>query len=406
MKILCVFGQHNYGDPDRGLGYEYSNFIPALKNFGHEVLFFESLNKSCYQDYADMNRQLLQAVESEQPDIIFCVLMTYEIWLETLQLIRDGSDAALIHWATDDSWKYEQFSRFVAPAFDLYATTYASALEKSKADGMGHFRLTQWAADSSRMSAPLKSGECRYQVSFIGSNYGNRSRWVEDLRQRGIHVDTFGYGWPSGPVDADDIAGMMRQSIISLNFADSGIVIEAGKAVHNRQIKARVFEVPGAGGLLATESAEHLGDYYEAGKEIIVFDNADDLAEKIEYLLAHPDKRDAIALAGHAKTEAEHSYERRFSPLIEQVMKRRKARGSVLQGIDFDKFESIAQSHRAHFLLYFLKFILLLPCTLIWGKQRGARAARRFLFEFSWRYLGKKTYSATNWAGRIFYKQS
>ena len=75
MKVLCVFGQHNYGEPARGLGYEYSNFIPALKNLGHEVLFFESLNKSKYADYADMNWQLLQIVEAEKPDLIFCELV-------------------------------------------------------------------------------------------------------------------------------------------------------------------------------------------------------------------------------------------------------------------------------------------------------------------------------------------
>jgi len=74
MKILCVFGQHNYGDPKRGLGYEYANFIPPLRNLGHEVVFFESLNKSEYKDYAELNRTLLNAVQREQPDVIFlCV---------------------------------------------------------------------------------------------------------------------------------------------------------------------------------------------------------------------------------------------------------------------------------------------------------------------------------------------
>ncbi len=406
MKVLCVFGKHNYGDLERGLGYEYTNFIPALKNLGHEVLFFESLNKSCYQNFADMNRQLLQTVEREQPDIIFCVLMTYEIWLETLQLIREGNDAALIHWATDDSWKYEQFSRFMAPAFDLYATTYPSAIEKSAADGLDNFTLTQWAADSSRMGPPLKSEQCRYQVSFVGSCYGNRTQWVDDLKQRGINVETFGFGWPNGPVAAEEIAGIMRNSQLSLNFGDSGVVIENGKPVRSRQIKARVFEVPGAGGLLLTESAAHMEDFYVADEEIVVFDGIDDLVEKIEFLLSHPDKRDAIALAGFERTKNEHSYEARFMPLIEQALECRKARCVAGHGIDFNAFEEIAKSYQLHPLLYLLKYLLLLPCLLIWGKQRGPRAARRFLFEFSWRFLGKKTYSATNWPGRLFYKQS
>jgi len=406
MKILCVFGQYNYGNPGRGLGYEYSNFIPALKNLGHEVLFFESLNKSKYANFADMNRQLLQMVDQEKPDMIFCVLMTYEIWLETLQLIREGSDAALIHWATDDSWKYEQASRFLAPMFDLHATTYPSAVAKAAKDGLDNFVLSQWAADSSRMAPPLRADQCRYQVSFVGSTYGNRKQWVEDLKQRGIQVDVFGYGWPNGTVAAEEIAGIMRSSQVSLNFGDSGVVIVDGKPVRSRQIKARVFEVPGAGGLLVTENADHLEDYFLPGEEIIVFNDIDDLVEKVEHLLSHPDERDAIARAGYARTKSEHSYEARFEPLIKQAVERREKRPVMKQGIDFERFEVVAKSHRPSLLLYLLKVLMLLPCLLIWGKQRGPRAARRFLFEFSWRYLGKKTYSASNWAGRVFYKES
>ncbi|WP_196795148.1 CgeB family protein [Mariprofundus ferrooxydans] len=381
--------------------------MPALKNLGHEVLFFESLNKAAYSDYAEMNRKLLQLVEAEKPDLIFCVLMTYEIWLETLQLVREGSDAALIHWATDDSWKYEQASKFLAPLFDLHATTYPSAMAKAEKDGLDNFVLSQWAADSSRMTPPLRADLCRYPVSFVGSTYGNRKQWVELLKQRGIHVDAFGYGWPNGPVAAEDIAGIMRESQVSLNFGDSGVVIEDGKPVRSRQIKARVFEVPGAGGLLVTEKAEHLDEYYVPGEEIIVFDDIDDLVEKTEYLLAHPDRRDAIAQAGYARTKAEHSYESRFGPLIKLAVERRANRpAAAKQGIDFCRFENIAKLYRPTFLLYLLKVLVLLPCLLVWGKQRGPRAARRFLFEFSWRYMGKKTYSATNWAGRIFYKES
>lgn len=406
MKIFCVFGQHNYGDPERGLGYEYTNFIPALKSLGHDVVFFESLNKSKYSDYSDLNRKLLQTVEREKPDIIFCVLMTYEIWLETLQLIREGSDAVLIHWATDDSWKYEQFSRFMAPAFDLYATTYPSAIKKAERDSLNNVVLSQWAADSSRMVPPLSAKECRYQVSFVGSTYGNRKQWVEDLKQRGINVETFGYGWFNGSVAAEDIANIMRESQISLNFGDSGVVMENGKPVRSRQIKARVFEVPGAGGLLLTESAEYLEDFYILDKEIVIYEGVDELVEKIEYLLLHPNKRDSIAQAGYERTKAEHSYEKRFELLIKQAVERREMRASATHGIDFKRFEIFAESHQPNMLLYFLKFFLLLPCVLIWGKQRGSRAARRFLFEFSWRYLGKRTYSATNWAGRIFYKHS
>src|SRR5450759_30990 len=160
VKILCVLGEHNYGDRSRGQCYEYVNFLPALRNLGHQVIFFESFNRSSYRDFAELNQKLLEKVQAERPDIILCLLLLgYEIWLETFALVREGCNAVIINWSTDDSWKYEQFSKFVAPAFDIYATTYPEAIVKSKGDGHSNFVLTQWAASTASLAEPLPSRE-------------------------------------------------------------------------------------------------------------------------------------------------------------------------------------------------------------------------------------------------------
>jgi spore maturation protein CgeB len=74
--------------------------------------------------------------------------------------------------------------------------------------------------------------------------------------------------------------------------------------------------------------------------------------------------------------------------------------------MDAERFESIAKSHQVGPLLMWLRRIMLLPCVLFWGKARGPRAARRMLFEVSWRLLGRKTYAATGWPGRLFFRES
>jgi len=406
LKILCVFGRYNYGDPARGEGYEYANFIPALRALGHELILFDSWNKAGFKDFSDLNRQLLCLVDGEKPDVVFFVTMTCEIWLETLQLIREGSDAALLHWNPDDSWKYEQSSRLLASGFDLMATTYTSAMLKSGQDGLNNFVLTQWAANSGTFAEPLPASQCRYPVSFIGSAYGNRPEWVALLKEQGIDVECFGYGWPKGPVASADIPRIYRQSVVSLNFADSGVVLKGGKPARSRQIKARVFEVPGAGGLLATEDAEGLELFFDTDKEILVFEGVEGLAEKIHSLLSNPDIRDAMAAAGHARTFREHGYEQRFSSLLEEAMQRRRQRATGSGMIDFPHFEILAEAHRPHSMLKVLKWILSWPCMLLWGKKRGLRAARRFLFEISWRLIGRRVYTAAAWPGRIFYHES
>jgi spore maturation protein CgeB len=418
MKILCVFGRHNYGDPGRGAGYEYANFIPALRRLGHEVIHFESFDRSAYADFAELNRRLLNAVEREQPQMLFCVLMGYEIWLESLEMIKRNCGVLLVNWATDDSWKYQQFSRLVAGRFDIYATTSREAYAQSHCDGHKNFVLTQWAASAQTLAEPLPAADCRYAVSFIGSAYGNRPRWIAALKKQGIEVECFGHGWRNGPVSADEVPRIIRDSIISLNFGDSGWVLQGWLPMRSRQIKARVFEVPGAGGFLLTESAPDLDSFYLPDKEIGLFSGIEDLVLKITRYLSNPVLRDSMAQAGHNRTRLEHTYDQRFRTLFEAAMRPEpssQARAGLTSTpvnrdiparFSPEEVDKLERSYRCNRGLWMLRALLVFPCRIIWGPKRGARAARRLLFELSWRSVGARTYAARGLPGRLFYRES
>ncbi len=188
--------------------------------------------------------------------------MHYEVWTETLDLIRAHTPAAILHWGTDDSWKYMQFSRFIAPHVDLHATTYAHIAQKATRNGLHNVIATQWAADAQKLVPPMPSSQCRYDVTFVGAAYGNRKEWIEALAGRGIKLQCFGHGWEGGAVDTTRLHEIYRQSRVSLNFGDSGLQLGGGTLRRSRQIKARTFEVPGAGGLLVTETAQELDAYF------------------------------------------------------------------------------------------------------------------------------------------------
>jgi spore maturation protein CgeB len=412
VKVLCVFGQYNYGDRRRGSSYEYANFLPALARLGHDVIFFESWDKSAYTDFAQLNAHLLKTVQRYTPEVVLFVLLNYEIWIETLDALRRRCDAVLLNWAPDDSWKYEQSSRFLAPHFDVHATTYRKTLLKAKQEGLGNVVLTQWAASTEALTKPASAENCRYQVSFVGTAYGNRRKWIKNLASRGISVECFGSGWNRGPVRSEEIPEIIRNSIISLNFADSGLHIKRLRPYRSRQIKARVFEVAGAGGMLMTQVAPGLDEFFLPNKEIVVFEDVDDLADKIGYYLTHPAERDSIAQAGYERARGEHTYEHRFRRLFEQIERMRSAssgrRKCDLQTEEqgLGRFEEAQRAHHVGFPLTLVRTVLVTAATLVFGRQRGARAARRLVYELSWRLRGNYTYTAAGLPGRLFYRES
>ena len=60
------------------------------------------MNREVYADFRELNQSLLTVIENERPDVLFVVVFTFEIWLETWKIIRDSGITATVNWATDD----------------------------------------------------------------------------------------------------------------------------------------------------------------------------------------------------------------------------------------------------------------------------------------------------------------
>jgi spore maturation protein CgeB len=389
LKVLCVFGRYQYGDPARGEGVEYASFVPALRALGYEVRHFESWDRRRHADFAELNRRLLDEVETFRPDVMLTVFMEYELWIETLDAIRARGDVATVSWAADDSWKYREVSRFVGSFYHAMTTTYDYMLPCYLADDIRQVILTQWATSSMHLAEPLTAKVCRYPVSFVGAAHGDRRSRIDRLREAGIEVVCFGYGWENGPVEAYEMFRIMRESVISLNFANS-------KGAD--QIKARCFEVPGAGGFLLTEKVNGIEQFYLPEQEIATFGSDDELVRKITHYLANSAERDQIALAGYQRTLSEHTYERRLEAVLAFALAARDA-AAPSPVVDFAK---AIRRHRLNIGLRLLRTLLVAVTTTIFGRQRGLRAARRLVFELSWRLAGRHTFTAAGWPGRMF----
>jgi hypothetical protein len=145
-----------------------------------------------------------------------------------------------------------------------------------------------------------------FDVSFVGKKYGWRPRFIEKLRSKGIQIECFGYGWENGPVSQEEMIKLYSRSRINLGFGGVG---------HSKKLmclKGRDFEVPMSGGLYLTQDNPELSLVYNIGKEILVYKTVDDCAEKISYILKHPDIAAQIRAAGRNRALKDHSWEKRF----------------------------------------------------------------------------------------------
>lgn len=85
---------------------------------------------------------------------------------------------------------------------------------------------------------------------------------------------------------------VFRQSRINLNITTRSI---------KTGIAQRVWDVLACGGFLITNYQDELPDYFDLGKDLVAYENDDELSELVNYYLAHEDERREIAENGHQK---------------------------------------------------------------------------------------------------------
>ncbi len=349
MKILFVALKHDTGKPERGLSVEYYNFYDTLAkmdNGRHKVLYFAFDEIMRESGHKAMNQKLLETVSSEKPDLCFFYLFRNEILPQTVKQITNMG-IKTFNWFADDHWRFDNFSKYYAPNFSFVSTTDSEAPEKYRRIGYNNAIKTQWACNHFlyKPAGPVPPKDYTYGASFIGQVHGDRAKIMAELAEQGIDVSCFGAGWPNGRIDQTGMIEAFYKSRINLNLTKGSgynslrsvarvfLYKQHGRVRphnpwrwaencrsflgHQRdQIKGRTFEVPGCGGFLLTGYADNLGEYYEDGREIIVFKDNAELARKIKYYLENPREREAIARCGYERTLREHTFEIRFREIF------------------------------------------------------------------------------------------
>ncbi|MHB8578570.1 MAG: glycosyltransferase [Ignavibacteriaceae bacterium] len=317
-KLLYIGMKYDYGDKSRGLSFEHRNFYHSLKSYcrihGWEFIHFDFVERGNILGIDLMTEELLELSKRENPNYLFAVLFDFNIdpRHEVFKRISELG-VTTIHWFCDDHWRFEKYSSIITPNFNFICTTANSALPKYKKMGIyDRVIKTQWACNN-ELYVPLDIKK-DIEISFVGQRHGDRKQVFDKIIESGLELKIFGYNWEHFPrIPFHQMVRVFSRSKINLNLSNSSTMVE-------QQIKGRNFEIPGTKSFLLTGNAENLQEYFEDGKEIVIFNSPEELIDKAKYYLAHETERKTIAEYAFKRTISEHTWQHRFDDIFKLVI--------------------------------------------------------------------------------------
>lgn len=81
----------------------------------------------------------------------------------------------------------------------------------------------------------------------------------------------------------------------------------------------RILDIMAAGGFLLSNRQPELLEYFEEGKDFAVYEDAEDLVEKVSWYLNHEEERRAIAANGKRKAEKNFTYQMQFQKMFDML---------------------------------------------------------------------------------------
>ena len=161
--------------------------------------------------------------------------------------------------------------------------------------------------------------EAAYELLFVGSSRSVYRRILRDLLPTDHRLTVFGRGWDKYPVAPYVEAPYLDNAKVAQAYHDAAILLndhwddmrEAGI------LSNRLFDALAAGAFVISDDLPEIGEVF--GGAIETYRTPEELREKIDHYLAHPEERRALAQRGREIVLAGHTFRDRVDA-IEQVL--------------------------------------------------------------------------------------
>ena len=313
----------------------------ALESLGHRVrslLYKEDrlanrlpLPGIALLEGAWSRRRLLVWLERVEPELIL-VFKGARIAPSTIEWIRKSLDVPWACWFYGDP-VWLPFSTTISPYYDYFFTSDRISAQAHRKAGSPNVNVLPYGIHPPLHRpvtlTPDERATLGCEIAFSGTLHSvNRRDVLEALADFDLKV----WGGTSDQyVDTSRrlVRGELRLSDslrrclvgqwaweeeVSKIYAAAAIVLNVQ---HPDHLNMRLFEAPACGAFLLTDGRDYVGEFFEPGKEVALYDGPEDVAEQVVYWLARPEERAAIAEAGRLRAHRDHTYAHQMQSLLE-----------------------------------------------------------------------------------------
>lgn len=175
-----------------------------------------------------------------------------------------------------------------------------------------------------------------YDVVMIASGralyYEVMKEFAGALGGRKIKVALGGSGWdkfPGGLPDGFENIGArfgraytdwLRRGKIVIAPVTTEVVVD-GKPTRGDEVTARTYQCPAARVFFIHTRTDEAQDMYDEDREVPMFSDGKELAEKVLHYLDHPEERTQLAAAAHARAVPAFSHDARAAEIHEHLVR-------------------------------------------------------------------------------------
>lgn len=312
------------------------NIVVTLEKMGHQVSSAEGRRAhhhggklaSAFWGYAPKafpgleNRVFREAVrkaEEAQPDLVLVTFGTMPP--EAVRRLKEACGAKIVCWYTDPVTNLHRHY-LLAAGFDtvFVKEPFLAQVLRDKLGRNAYYLPEccnpQWHKRLELSGDDRRKYEC--DLAAQGTLHYYRARMLEDFA--GYDLKVWGRNcpaWLDSPVKKNYKNHFIAEEEKARAFQSARIVVNTMQFAEIEGVNCTLFEAAGCGAFQIADWKPALPELFEPEREIVTFRTRQELKEKVDFYLVHPEERREIAARAYARAHRDHTYEKRVAKMLE-----------------------------------------------------------------------------------------